>query len=89
MLTLNAMDMVLYEAQRQGRVSFYMTNYGEEATHIGSAAALTLDDVIFGYIAFDYLAEISQYTDCVFQNLAGNIARQEFFSGVALLWTNS
>ncbi|KAJ3346346.1 hypothetical protein HDU83_003156 [Entophlyctis luteolus] len=48
MLSLNQMDMILYEAQRQGRISFYMTNYGEEATHLGSAAALTNDDVIFG-----------------------------------------
>ena len=31
----------------QGRFSFYMTSSGEEATAIGSAAALTLDDVIF------------------------------------------
>ncbi len=31
----------------QGRISFYMTNYGEEATHIGSAAALTLDDIVY------------------------------------------
>ncbi|KAJ3081229.1 hypothetical protein HK102_002499 [Quaeritorhiza haematococci] len=48
MVTLNIMDVILYEAQRQGRISFYMTSYGEEATHMGSAAALTLDDVIFG-----------------------------------------
>ena len=48
MIRLNVMDSILYESQRQGRLSFYMTNYGEEATHIGSAAALTLDDVIFG-----------------------------------------
>jgi 2-oxoisovalerate dehydrogenase E1 component alpha subunit len=48
MLTLNTMDTILYDAQRQGRISFYMTNYGEEATHMGSAAALTLDDVIYG-----------------------------------------
>ncbi|KAI9190320.1 hypothetical protein H9P43_001754 [Blastocladiella emersonii ATCC 22665] len=48
MLTLNAMDLILYEAQRQGRVSFYMTNYGEEATHMGSAAALSPADVVFG-----------------------------------------
>lgn len=48
MLTLNVMDTVLYDAQRQGRISFYMTNYGEEATHIGSAAALDMGDVIFG-----------------------------------------
>ena len=48
MVQLNVMDSILYEAQRQGRLSFYMTNYGEEATHIGSASVLTQDDVIFG-----------------------------------------
>ncbi|KAJ3273315.1 hypothetical protein HDV01_004532 [Terramyces sp. JEL0728] len=48
MVTLNTMDVIMYEAQRQGRISFYMTSYGEEATHMGSAAALTLDDVVFG-----------------------------------------
>jgi len=48
MLTLNVMDMILYEAQRQGRISFYMTSYGEEASHMGSAAALKEGDVIFG-----------------------------------------
>lgn len=48
MVQLNVMDSILYEAQRQGRLSFYMTNYGEEATHIGSASVLTNDDVIFG-----------------------------------------
>lgn len=30
MITLNTMDLILYEAQRQGRISFYMTSYGEE-----------------------------------------------------------
>ncbi len=39
---------MLYESQRQGRISFYMTNYGEEATHIGSAAGLNDDDVVYG-----------------------------------------
>ncbi|CAG9765218.1 unnamed protein product [Ceutorhynchus assimilis] len=48
MSVLNVMDKILYESQRQGRISFYMTNYGEEATHIGSAAALTLDDLVYG-----------------------------------------
>jgi len=47
MVTLNIMDTILYDAQRQGRISFYMTSFGEEA-QIGSAAALTLDDVVFG-----------------------------------------
>ena len=45
MVTLNMMDSILYDAQRQGRISFYMTNYGEEATHFGSAAALVTGSV--------------------------------------------
>lgn len=32
----------------QGRISFYMTNYGEEGTHIGSASALDPSDLVFG-----------------------------------------
>jgi TPP-dependent pyruvate/acetoin dehydrogenase alpha subunit len=35
----------------QGRFSFYMTSSGEEATAIGSAAALTLDDVVTSLFA--------------------------------------
>jgi 2-oxoisovalerate dehydrogenase E1 component alpha subunit len=31
----------------QGRISFYMTSTGEEAIHVGSAAALSLSDVIY------------------------------------------
>jgi 2-oxoisovalerate dehydrogenase E1 component alpha subunit len=30
MVKLNQMDRIMYEAQRQGRISFYMTSYGEE-----------------------------------------------------------
>lgn len=48
MAMLNTMDRILYESQRQGRISFYMTNYGEEGTHFGSAAALNHDDLVFG-----------------------------------------
>eukprot|EP00096_Caligus_rogercresseyi_P015161 TRINITY_DN7601_c0_g1_i2.p1 TRINITY_DN7601_c0_g1~~TRINITY_DN7601_c0_g1_i2.p1 ORF type:complete len:435 (+),score=114.99 TRINITY_DN7601_c0_g1_i2:89-1393(+) len=48
MTLLNTMDKILYESQRQGRISFYMTNYGEEATHVGSAAALDPMDVVYG-----------------------------------------
>ncbi|KAF3425367.1 hypothetical protein E2986_07771 [Frieseomelitta varia] len=47
MITLNIMDKILYESQRQGRISFYMTSTGEEAIQIGSAAAVTLEDVIY------------------------------------------
>ncbi|CAD5214670.1 unnamed protein product [Bursaphelenchus okinawaensis] len=48
MVTLNTMDKILYDSQRQGRISFYMTNFGEEASHIGSAAALRPDDLVYG-----------------------------------------
>lgn len=48
MISLNTMDKILYESQRQGRISFYMTNFGEEASHIGSAAALEPKDLIYG-----------------------------------------
>jgi len=48
MVTLSVMDSILYDEQRLGGISFYMTNTGEEATHIGSAAALDENDVIFG-----------------------------------------
>ena len=48
MLLTNALDSIFYDAQRQGRISFYMTNYGEEAAQVGSAAALREDDEVFG-----------------------------------------
>lgn len=46
MVTLQIMDTIFYEAQRQGRISFYMTSMGEEAINIGTAAALSPDDII-------------------------------------------
>lgn len=62
------MDVIMFEAQRQGRLSFYMVcspkfqsnrrthrtyafstkvSAGEEGISVGSAAALTPDDVVF------------------------------------------
>lgn len=46
MVRLREMDAILQNAQRQGRISFYMTCRGEEAIHIGSASALTRGDTI-------------------------------------------
>ncbi|KAK4391013.1 2-oxoisovalerate dehydrogenase subunit alpha 2, mitochondrial [Sesamum angolense] len=46
MVTLQIMDHIFYEAQRQGRISFYMTSMGEEAINIATAAALSPDDII-------------------------------------------
>lgn len=47
MIALQTVDVVFYEAQRQGRFSFYMTSSGEEATSVASAAALDPEDVVF------------------------------------------
>ena len=41
------MDKLLYEAQRHGRITFYMTCTGEEAIHYGSAAALRPEDMVY------------------------------------------
>ncbi|KHN46960.1 2-oxoisovalerate dehydrogenase subunit alpha, mitochondrial [Glycine soja] len=46
MVTLQTMDNIFYEVQRQGRISFYLTRMGEEAVNIASAAALAPDDII-------------------------------------------
>lgn len=47
MSLLPQLDSVLYSAQRQGRITFWMTSYGEEAAVIGSAGALFDDDEVF------------------------------------------
>lgn len=47
MVQLQVMDGIMYEAQRQGRISFYMTNYGEEGSHVGSASALNDNDFVY------------------------------------------
>ena len=47
MVTINEADQVYNAAQRQSRISFYMTQTGEEASNIGTAAALDNQDLIF------------------------------------------
>lgn len=47
MLTVSIMDPIMFDAQRQGRISFYMVSAGEEAISVGSASALDLEDVVF------------------------------------------
>lgn len=72
-LTLNTIDNVMYDAQRQGRISFYMTSYGEEAIHFGSAPALKSADQIFGqYRESGVLLwrgfQISEFMDQMYSN---------------------
>ena len=47
MLTVSIMDLIMFDAQRQGKVSFYMVSAGEEGIAVGSAAALNPRDPIF------------------------------------------
>ena len=47
MISVSAFDSILYDVQRQGRISFYMQNSGEEALQVGSAAALESVDVVW------------------------------------------
>ncbi|PVF98308.1 putative 2-oxoisovalerate dehydrogenase alpha subunit mitochondrial precursor [Serendipita vermifera] len=48
MSLLPTLDNVLYNVQRQGKISFYMTSHGEEAAIIGSAAGLENTDEVMG-----------------------------------------
>lgn len=47
MVTISILDTIMFDAQRQGRLSFYMVNAGEEASAVGSASALESTDHIF------------------------------------------
>lgn len=53
MLRIHQMDTIFYEAQRQGRISFYMTAFGEEGIHVGTGMALNNDDPVY-----------AQYREC-------------------------
>lgn len=47
MLSVSIMDVIMFDAQRQGRLSFYMVSAGEEALSVGSASVLDKQDVVF------------------------------------------
>lgn len=47
MALASVMDLLMFESQRQGRITFYMVSAGEEGIAVGSAAALADSDVIF------------------------------------------
>lgn len=47
MVKVNECDRVFAQAQRQARVSFYMTGLGEEGSIVGTAANVSDHDLIF------------------------------------------
>jgi 2-oxoisovalerate dehydrogenase E1 component alpha subunit len=75
MLRLREMDDMLLQAQRQGRISFYMTCRGEEAIHMGAAAALDSQDPILAQYREQGLLmwrgfTLDQFTNQCFSNAA-------------------
>lgn len=47
MLTVSILDIIMFDAQRQGRTSFYMVSAGEEGIAVGTASAMEPEDVCF------------------------------------------
>ena len=47
MVAVSVMDVIMFDAQRQGRISFYMVSAGEEGISVGSASSLSLSDPVF------------------------------------------
>jgi 2-oxoisovalerate dehydrogenase E1 component alpha subunit len=47
MVRVEIIDDILLKSQRQGKISFYMTSFGENATVLGISAALKDDDMIY------------------------------------------
>lgn len=70
MVFISIMDLIMFDAQRQGRVSFYMVSAGEEAVSVGSSSVLDRQDVMFcqyreqgvfrerGWTAKDFMAQL-------------------------------
>ena len=50
MVSVRVMDTIFYEAQRQGRISFYLTSIEEESIGVGITAALSIEDVVFAQV---------------------------------------
>ena len=47
MVTVSIMDIIMFDAQRQGKISFYMVSAGEEGICVGSSSALNPRDPVF------------------------------------------
>lgn len=70
MVTVSVMDLIMFDAQRQGKVSFYMVSAGEEGICVGSASSLSAADPVFaqyrehgvfqyrGFTPDDYMAQL-------------------------------
>jgi len=70
MVFVSVMDIIMFDAQRQGKISFYMVSAGEEGIAVGSASSLSPNDPVFtqyrehgvfryrGFTADDFMAQL-------------------------------
>ncbi|MCK5887060.1 MAG: thiamine pyrophosphate-dependent dehydrogenase E1 component subunit alpha, partial [Alcanivorax sp.] len=65
---IRVLDERMLAAQRQGRISFYMTCIGEEAAVTGSAAALSDDDMIMAQYREQAALRLRGFTTEQFMN---------------------
>ena len=68
MLYTRMLDERMVAAQRQGRISFYLASTGEEAAVVGSAAALSADDMIMSQYREHGALAFRGYTSAQFMN---------------------
>ncbi|WP_018981732.1 thiamine pyrophosphate-dependent dehydrogenase E1 component subunit alpha [Salinimonas chungwhensis] len=65
---IRVLDERMIGAQRQGRISFYLASTGEEAAAVGSAAALSPDDMIMSQYREQGALAYRGYTTSQFMN---------------------
>lgn len=65
---IRVLDDRMIAAQRQGRISFYLASTGEEAAAVGSAAALSPDDMIMSQYREQGALAYRGYTTAQFMN---------------------
>lgn len=70
MVTVSIMDIIMFDAQRQGRISFYMVSAGEEGIAVGAASSMQPTDPLFaqyretgifqyrGFTPTDFMAQL-------------------------------
>lgn len=75
MLYISILDVIMFDAQRQGRLSFYMVSAGEEAVPVGTSSVIDKEDVIFcqyreqgcfrerGFTTKEFMAQLFANTD--------------------------
>lgn len=80
MLQIKECDTRFNMAQREGKISFYMTCHGEEATTIASTAALSDEDMIYPQYRE---AACLLYRGFTIQDMANQLAGNEFDNGKA------